>query len=334
MSTRTTQLSNGVAMPILQLGTAHLIPSPHRGGDGAASTLPNGFVGFLPEQTYRQIDQALQNNVRAFDTAAIYRSHRQIGAVLGEWWRSGKLEARSSVWITSKIFHPFASVAFRRSHLPDLSSMTVEQIRESVRRQFEESLDDLGVGYVDLMLLHWPSEHRPSGDASSAKLARQRRFAAWRVLEEVYGLGWARAIGVSNFSPVHLEQLKEDGALVRPMVNQIEASVTLQHTNILEYCLANGIVPQAYSPFGRGYRELPPRVHELAAKYSKDAGQIALRYLLQLGYSVTYLTSSESRMVSNTQLFDFELSRAEMDELATFNSPDGGWGLPNPNDLD
>lgn len=118
------------------------------------------------------------------------------------------------------------------------------------------------------------------------------------------------------------------------MVNQIEASVTLQYTNILEYCLANDIVPQAYSPFGRGYRELPSRVHELAVKYNKDAGQIALRYLLQLGYSVTYLTTSENRMVSNTQLFDFELSQGEMDELATFNRPDGGWGLPDPNGLD
>ena len=335
MTTRTTQLSNGVAMPVLQLGTAHLVPSPNRHDDGA-NALPNGFVGFLPERTYRQIDLALQNNVRAFDTAAIYRSHRQIGAVLGEWWRNGKLESRSSVWITTKIFHPSAPVAFRKSHLPDLSSMTVEQISESVRRQFEESLDDLGVGYVDLMLLHWPSEHRRSvgDDASSTKLARQRRLAAWRVLEEVYGLGWARAIGVSNFSPIHLDQLKEDGALIQPMVNQIEASVTLQYTNILEYCLANGIVPQAYSPFGRGYRELPPRVHELAVKYNKDAGQIALRYLLQLGYSVTYLTTSENRMVSNTQLFDFELTRQEMVELETFNRPDGGWGLPNPNDLD
>jgi diketogulonate reductase-like aldo/keto reductase len=336
MATKTTLLSNGVAMPVFQLGTAHLVPSPNR-SDGGADALPNGFVGFLPERTYRQIDLALQSNIRAFDTAAIYRSHRQIGTVLGEWWRSGKLESRSSVWITSKIFHPLASVAFRRSHLSDLSSMTVEEVRESVRRQFEESLDDLGAGYVDLMLLHWPSGHQPSDedDASSPKLlARQRRLAAWSVLEEVYGLGWARSIGVSNFSPVHLEQLKEDGAIIRPMVNQIEASVTLQYTNILEYCLANDIVPQAYSPFGRGYRELPSRVHELAVKYNKDAGQIALRYLLQLGYSVTYLTTSENRMVSNTQLFDFELSQGEMDELATFNRPDGGWGLPDPNGLD
>jgi len=313
-------------MPILQLGTAQLVTLPNVRDD-----LPPNFTGFLPEQVHRQLELALQSGVRAFDTAAIYRSHRPMGRVLGEWWRTGQLTSRREIWITSKVFHPFSSVGYRRTHMPDLSDLTPGQVDLEVNRCFEESLDDLGIGYVDLMLLHWPSEpHR--GDAAQN---RRRRLAAWQALEDLYEKGWARAIGVSNFSPVHLDQLQEDGARITPMVNQIEASVTLQYPNILDYCLRHNIVVQAYSPLGRGYKELPHLVSELAQKHGKDVGQICFRYLWQLGYrSITYLTNAKSRMVTNTHIFDFELSDKEMMELNRLNRPDGGWGLPDPNTLE
>jgi diketogulonate reductase-like aldo/keto reductase len=337
---------SGVEMPIMQLGTAHLITKP-----GIDATVPRNFSGILPERTYRQVELALQHGIRAFDTALIYRSHDAIGAVLGEWWRTGRL-SRRDVWITTKIFHPDArSASFGMSHMPFLSSMTPLQVEELTRQHFETSLLQLGVGYIDLLLLHWPSQltnrtETVKSDASDAddgsygtiSIHRQRRLAAWRVLEEVYGKGWARAVGVSNFSPQHLQQLQLDGATIRPMVNQFEASVTLQYTDILQYCLQHDIVPQAYSPFGRGLQNLPSELETIARRFDNIApGQVALQYLRQLGYSIVYLSNSAAHMVSNTRTLsndNFTLSDSDMELLAALHRPDGGWGLPSPHDLD
>ncbi|GAX22294.1 hypothetical protein FisN_22Hu085 [Fistulifera solaris] len=321
----TVTLHNGVEMPLLQLGTAQLIAFP-----GKDPSVHSTFRGMLPERGYRQIELALQKGVRAFDTAYIYRTPRSMGYVLGEWLRTQRLENRKQVWITTKIFHPDATAStFATNQMADLPHMTPEQVTTTAQKQFEANLIELGVGYVDLMLLHWPAGWKEG----TAIENRQRRIAAWKVLENAYEKGWVRSIGVSNFSPDHLEQLKEDGAKILPMVNQFEASVTLQYPEILSYCQAHDIVPQAYSPFGRGYTDLPPLVFELASKYGKDGGQIALRYLYQLGYSIVYLTNTETRMVSNTDIFDFELSDLEMKALDSLNRPDGGWGLPNPHEI-
>lgn len=312
-------------MPLLQLGTAQLITK-----SGVDQNLPESFVGMVPEQTYRQIEMALQNGLRSFDSALIYRSQPAIGAVLGEWWRTGKLAHRRDVWITTKVFHPNATaMTFGITHMPDMHSFSPLEASVQTLEHFEKSLMQLGVGFVDMVLLHWPSGHLEGSVTEN----RQLRIAAWRVLEQVYNKGWARAIGVSNFSPDHLEQLKEDGATVVPMVNQVEASVTLQYPEIVKYCQDNGIVPQAYSPFGRGLAQLPKELHPLAAKYKKDLGQIAIKYLLQLGYAVVYLSNSPERMVTNHQLFDFDLTADEMALLNGLNRPDGGWGLPSPHTL-
>lgn len=324
----TIQLHNGVEMPLLITGTAQLATIA-----GRDPTLPPAFTGMIPEQVYRQVELALQSGVRAFDTAHIYRSSRPMGAVLGEWWRTAQLQGRPEVWITSKLFHPNATdTTFGITQMEHMYNMTAEEVRVETRKQLEQNLIDLGVGYLDLMLLHWPSDTVGKGTPEEN---RQRRLAAWRVLEDAYeNKGWLRAIGVSNFSPKHCEDLMADGARIRPMVNQFEASILLQHSSILEYCLEHGIVPQAYSPLGRGIKELPPQVAELAVKYQKDVGQIAFRYLYQLGYSVVYLTNSAERLVSNTRIFDFELTGDEMNLLNSFNRPDGGWGLPSPFALD
>jgi len=321
-------------MPLLQLGTAQLLTET-----GLDETVPPAFTGMLPERAYRQLELALQQGVRAFDTAFIYRSQPAMGHVLAEWWRTAQLKSRTEVWITTKVFHPDATQqCFGISHMPDMARMSPDQVSVRTREHFETSMVQLGVGYIDLLLLHWPSGLQSDGedhDAASSEEHdnRQRRLAAWRVLEDLYERGWARAIGVSNFAVHHLEQLREDGATIVPMVNQIEASVTLQYTDILQYCKDHGIVAQAYSPFGRGLYQMPDALTGLATKYGKDVGQIAIRYLVQQGYAVTFLSNSEQRMVTNTQVFDFELSKDEMELLHSFNRPDGGWGLPDPHEL-
>lgn len=320
----TVTLANGVEMPQLALGTAHLITNRGMVHDNL------NFTGMVPERLHRSLQLALESGLRGIDTALIYRSHNAIRQVLGNWFAAGTLD-RSDVFIESKIFHgPSDDIPTTDTHIPHMDSLTPQQVTEIVTRHFEQAIVELGVGYVDLMLLHWPATFRSQDPGNAA-----RRLAAWKVLESYYKRGWARAIGVSNFGVKHLDQLMNDGAEIRPMVNQIEASVYLQFGDIREYCQAHGIVVQAYSPLGRGLKDITKDaiIMATAAKHNRDAGQIALRYLVQLGYAVTFLSSSAERIQSNQEIFAFELDDDDMKQLSALNRPDGSWGLPSPDEM-
>jgi diketogulonate reductase-like aldo/keto reductase len=318
----TIALSNGVEMPQLMLGTAHLrfaddIPSNPR------------FNGLLPEETFASLNHALQAGWRGIDTAFVYRSHRAIGQVLGYWFMQQKLH-RSDIFLTTKVFHGSPSIATTDSCMQNMDKMTPEEAAQLTSKHIEESMNQVGVGYFDLILLHWPGEFH-SQDTGN----RARRIAVWRVLESYYQRGWARAIGVSNFSEIHLQQLLDDGAAITPHVNQIEASVYLQFNKIVKYCQEHDIVVQAYSPLGRGVTNAlnDPVVLQIAKKYGRDAGQVSMRYLLQKGYSLTCLSSSPERLVSNQEIFYFTLDQDDMIKLDGLNRPDGTWGLPKPYDI-
>ena len=211
--------------------------------------------------------------------------------------------------------------------MPHMDSLTPEEVAAHLRTQVEICLHELSVGYIDLVVLRWPAM-KTSQHAGNPP----RRLAAWRVLEEYYERGWIRAIGVSNCSELHLEQLMKDGAKVRPMVNQIEASLYLQWEDIVKYCRANGIVVQAYSPLGRNARELcdDPVVASVAAKHKKNPGQIALWYLLQKGYAVTFMSQSAERIRTNQHVFDFDLDDDDLEKLGSLARPGGGTGIPSP----
>ena len=125
---------------------------------------------------------------------------------------------------------------------------------------------------------------------------------------------------------------------VKPHVNQIEASVFIQHKGILDYCLKNGIAPMAYSPLGRGFTHVTKdeTVLKLAAKYNKDTGQVAMKYLLQKGYkSVVFWTTNVQRIRSNHDIYDFELDESELEALDGLNRTDGSgtWGLQSPYEI-
>ena len=318
-------LSNGVLMPQLSLGTAHLITHP-----GMLDDNPK-FVGMLPERLHRSLQLALESGIRAIDSALIYRTHTAIRQVLGNWFAAGKL-VRSDVFIETKIFHGpvWDKIPTADTYIADLDSLTPEQVTEKVTAQFEQSIMELGVGYVDLMLLHWPAcfDSQDPGNAA-------RRLAAWKVLETFYQHGWARAIGVSNFSVEHLKQLERDGATVTPMVNQIEASVYLQFDDIVEYCQEHNIVLQAYSPLGRNLNDITKDevVAAIGKKHGRNAGQIAMRYIVQLGYAIIVLSSSAERLQSNQDIFAFELDEDDMKQLSQLKRPDGSWGLPSPDNM-
>jgi methylglyoxal/glyoxal reductase len=147
-------------------------------------------------------------------------------------------------------------------------------------------------------------------------------------------MGWIRAIGVSNWTEQHIEQLMKDGAKIKPMINQIEGNIYLQWSKIIKYCQDNDIAVQAFSPLGHGGQMLhDATVVSIAQKYNKDMGQVAMRYLVQKGYAVTFATTSEKRLVTNQQIFDFVLDADDMAQLDALNGKDESTGQPQPYDM-
>lgn len=288
------------------------------------------FFGFLPETTYHALRLALDVGYSHIDTALVYRSQKAIGYVLASKFMSGELK-REDVFITSKVFHGEMKGLTRRGSTLPLDDMTPEEVSDAIEGQFETVLEELGVGYVDLMLMHWPAVMDSKDALNSA-----RRLAAWKVLEGMLSRGQARAIGVSNFSEHHIEQLMRDGASVLPMVNQIEASAYKQWGNIKSYCDEKGIKLMAYSPLGLGKQSLlsDALIGSIAEKKGVTASQVALRFLIQKGYAVLPMSSSEERLKLNLDLFSFELDDHDMkalDQLAL--EKDEGIGLPTPYDM-
>lgn len=290
------------------------------------------FVGFLPEQTYRSMHLALKAGMRGFDTALVYRSHPMIRSVLASWFTQGKLK-RDELFITTKVYHPHvAALCTANSSMPSAldDDMSPDEVAAVTEKHVELCLEELGLGYLDLVLLHWPAHLN-----SKHTLNPARRIAAWKVLEKFYNQGWIRAIGVSNYSEHHMEGLMADGATVKPMVNQIEGSVYLQWKNIVKYCQEHDILVEAFSPMGHGAENVvnDPVVKGIAQKHGKDAGQIAMRYLVQKGYALTFSSSSAQRMSSNQDIFHFELDDEDMSELDKLNGAGDSTGQPSPYDM-
>jgi len=269
---------------------------------------------------------------------------------LGNALATGR-KKRSDVFLTTKIFHPNFGDDFMCDHLGHCMpldsnyEMTYDDVYQFVYRQFQQSLYEVGVGYFDLVLLHWPGRTHPNADEARNS---EHRLAAWNVLEDCYSKGWARAIGVSNFSEHHLQQLQimneakkketpSSCVAVRPHLNQIEASVFLQHRDILEYCRLSGIVAAAYSPLGRGILHVTSNdtVRSIATKYETDVGKVAIKYLFQKGYGcVVFWTSKSERVRSNHEILleEFALDNEDMAALDGLNRSDGTgtWGLISP----
>lgn len=293
-----------------------------------SSGLPNNpnFFGFLPERTYASVTHALDMGYRHVDTALVYRSQKALGSVLATKFMSGALR-REDVFVTSKLYHGVMEGLTRKGTTLPLDEMSPEEVAIAVEEQFELILEELGLGYVDLILMHWPAVMNSRDEGNAA-----RRLAAWKVLENMLERGWARSIGVSNFSEDHIDRLMADGATVLPMANQIEASVYKQHDGIVKYCKERGIALMAYSPLGLGKDSLlkDPLVLEVAAKHSVQPSQVALRYLIQLGYAVLPLSTSVERLKMNTDIFSFELDEVDMARLAILKEKDEGIGLPSP----
>ncbi|WP_096585633.1 aldo/keto reductase [Latilactobacillus sakei] len=226
---------------------------------------------------------AIASGYRLIDTAAAYHNEAAVGRAIK---RSGV--AREELFITSKLWVSDASY-------------------ERAKKGIDQSLQNLGVDYLDLYLLH-----QPFGDV----------IGAWRALEEAYKAGKIRAIGVSNF---YADQLKNLilSTNVKPVINQIEVNPWYQEHSEVAFAQAEEIQVEAWAPFAEGKHNIftDDRIAAIGSRYGKSNGQVILRWLLQRGIVVIPKSVHQNRMAENINVFDFELTTAEM---ATMNDLDKG----------
>jgi 2,5-diketo-D-gluconate reductase A len=232
----------------------------------------------------RAVRVALEAGYRLIDTAAIYGNEEGVGRAV----RASGLP-REELFITTKLWNAHHAYA-------------------DALRAFENSLRKLDCGYVDLYLIHWP-------------LPMEDRFTeAWKALEELYRSGQVRAVGVSNFTPRHLDRLLNEAQVV-PAVNQIELHPLLQQRETRDYCEQHGILVESYSPLMQGGEVLGhPIIVELAERYRRTPAQIVLRWHLQSGLIVIPKSVTPERIRENIALFDFALDEAAMTAIGKLDS--------------
>ncbi len=225
---------------------------------------------------------AIDTGYRLVDTAAVYQNESFIGKSLTE------LPApvpREELFVTTKVWK---------------DALRVGAVRESL----EESLENLRLEYVDLLLIH-----RPLSEFNAE---------AWHVMEDLHKEGLAKAIGVSNFLVRHLEALRESSTTV-PAVNQVELHPFFYRKELVGYCKARGIVVESYSPIALGKRLDDPRLRKIAKNHKKTPSQVLIRWNMQHGCVPIPRSLTEPHIRENAAVFDFELSRADMDEMDGWN---------------
>lgn len=231
-----------------------------------------------PAQCKQAVLDAINSGYRLIDTAAAYMNEEAVGAAIKE---SGV--DRSELFITTKLWVQDADY-------------------ESAKKAIETSLEKLGLDYLDLYLIH-----QPMGDY----------VGAYRAMEEAYKEGKLRAIGVCNFYPARLADLCETVDVI-PAVNQIELHPFFQQEDALALMKEYGVRPEAWGPFAEGNHGIftHPVLSSIGEKYGKSAAQIALRWNVQRGVVVIPKSVHKDRMEQNMNIWDFELSEEDMNEIA------------------
>ena len=306
MAIPTFQLSNGLQIPVVGFGCAF---GNWTGGDV--------MQGFLPEQAWRSITLAMDSGFIHFDCAHCYGTERHLGDVLGQAMAEGRIQ-RDDVFITTKLAHPAAPPHVAISHRLTWNWNQVPDIKQRVLDDFDLSKEKLGMGYVDLLLMHWPGTF----DNEDPVFARDARLAIWETFESLLQRGDAHAIGVCNFTKSHLSDLIDAGRTV-PMVNQIELHPYCQDPDLVQFCKSYDMVVEAYAPFASGAFGLlkDPIITAIADELSCSTGQVILKWHLQQGHVVLPRSSNASRIAENLDLFEFSLSEKQMSQITAL-SPD------------
>ena len=264
-----------MTIPTIQLNSGHDIPQL-------------GFGVFLvdPAEAQRIVEDALEVGYRHIDTAAIYRNEEGVGRAIAA---SGI--PREELFITTKLWND-------------------DQGTDTAHRAIDTSLEKLGLDYVDLYLIHWPTPKR------------DRYLESWLALEQIRASGRTRSIGVSNFQPEHLERVV-GGSDTVPAVNQVELHPAFQQRELRAVHAQHGIHTESWGPLGQGKYDLfgLDAIQSAAEAHGVTPAQVVIRWHLQSGIIVFPKSNSRERMQQNIDVFGFELTA---DEMAAIDALDEG----------
>ncbi|MGN6743475.1 MAG: aldo/keto reductase [Amnibacterium sp.] len=241
-----------------------------------------GVFQIEPENTKDATLAALEVGYRHIDTAEMYGNEKEVGEAV----RASGID-RGEIFVTSKLNNGF--------HDP-----------EDAARAFQQSLDVLDLGYIDLFLMHWPLPG--VGDF----------VETWKAMETMYEGGKVRAIGVSNFKQHHLNRLFAETTVV-PAANQIEIHPYLTQDDMRDFDREHGIATEAWSPIAQGKVLKDPVLVRIANRLGRSTAQVTLRWHIQRGDIVFPKSVTRERVQENFEIFDFELTDADMGDITALN---------------
>jgi methylglyoxal/glyoxal reductase len=246
-----------------------------------------------PRETVEAVKTAIDSGYLSVDTAAVYDNEESVGEGVKE---SGA--RREDLFITSKVWNS-------------------DQGYDTTLKAFETSLKKLDMNYMDLYLIHWPVEGKYND--------------TWKALERLYSEGLVKSIGVSNFHQHHLEDLMKNSN-EKPVINQIECHPRLNQEKLRAFCQEEDIAVEAWSPIAQGRVLDEPTLKQIAEKHGKSSAQVILRWHLQNDVVIIPKSVHANRIKENADLFNFELSTDDMNQINDLNQ-DERFG-PDPDNFD
>ena len=280
----TIPMYDGTPHPIIGFGTYKVGFIPASASSATAN--PSSTNNEVERTAEECVSDALECGYRFLECAEFYGNESEVGKAIT---KSGI--PRNELFLCSKVW-----------------TTTIEQGEDAIRKQLERTLSDLGTDYLDLYLIHWP--------------VPGKHVDAYKTLEMLMKEGKIRNIGLSNYAVEDYLELKENGIQVKPSVNQIEINPFLYRKNTLDFFTKEGVILQSYRSLRDGKKFDDPTLVKLASSKGKSPAQILGRWCVQKGFIYVPKSVKKERMVENANVFDFELSPEEIEELDNLTTPD------------